>query len=109
MRLYKNNCDIPLFLQIDDSLNSLTQSTQLIQTVFKCDNIIPYTNTITAMKDFVALKEINYICMASSQNKFVLSNLLIAVNLSKYVKRLYVLYIRVKKHLIAAFMKMNGS
>jgi len=30
MRLYKNNCDILLFLHIDNLLNSLTQSTQLM-------------------------------------------------------------------------------
>ena len=30
MRLYENNCDIPLSLQIDDSLNSLIQSTQFM-------------------------------------------------------------------------------
>jgi len=26
IRLYENNCDIPLFLQIDNSLKSLTQT-----------------------------------------------------------------------------------
>ena len=63
-----------------------------MQTVFKCDNIILYTNTIVAMENFVALKEINYVCMASSQNRFVLSDLSITVNLSKYEKALYSLY-----------------
>jgi len=35
--------------------------------------------------------------MASSQNKFTLPNLPIAVNLSKYKKKYYVHYARVKK------------
>jgi len=30
IRLYENNCDISLFLHINDSLNSLTQSTKSI-------------------------------------------------------------------------------
>jgi len=79
MRLYENNCDIPLSLQINDSLNSLTQSTQLIQTVLKCDNTILCTNTMAAIEDFVASKKINYVYMASSQNRFILPNLSIAV------------------------------
>jgi len=80
IKLYENNCDIFFLLQIDDSLNSLTQSTQIH------DNIILYTNTIAVIEDFVTLKEINYACMASSQNRFVLPNSLIAVNLSKCEK-----------------------
>ena len=88
MRLYENNCDISLSLQIDDSLNSLTQSTQLVQTVLKYNYIISCTNTIAAMKDFVAMKKINYACMALNQNRFILPNLPIAVNLSKYKKAL---------------------
>ena len=92
MRLYENNCDISLSLQIDDSLNSLTQSTQLVQTVLKYNYIISCTNTIAAMKDFVAMKKINYACMALSQNRFILPNLPIAVNLSKYKKALWSLY-----------------
>ena len=40
------------------------------------------------MEDFVVLKKINYICMASSQNRFILPNLPIAVNLSKCKKAL---------------------
>jgi len=92
IRLYKNNCNITLSLQIDKLLNSLTQSTQIMQTILKYDNIILCTNIIAKMKDFIALKEINYTCIASSQNKFVLSNSPIAVNLSKYRKILYSLY-----------------
>ena len=44
------------------------------------------------MKDIVALKKIYYACMASSQNGFILPNLPIAVNLSKYKKALWSLY-----------------
>ena len=46
--------------------------------------------------------------MASSQNRFVLPDSSIAVNLFKY-KRYYTLCVRVKKHLMVAFMKMNDS
>ena len=46
IRLHGNNCDIPLFLQIDNSLNSLTQSIQSMQTVFECNNKILYTNVM---------------------------------------------------------------
>ena len=46
IRLHGNNCDIPLFLQIDNSLNSLTQSIQSMQTVFECNNTILYTNVM---------------------------------------------------------------
>ena len=59
---------------------------------------------MVTIEDFVIEKKINYACIALSQNKFVLSNLPIAVN----VKRHYTSYIKIKKHLIAAFMKMNG-
>jgi len=61
---------------------------------------------MAVMEDFVVLKKINYIYMASSQNKFVLPDLPIAVNLSKCEKVLYSLY---KKYLMAAFIKMNDS
>jgi len=63
MKFYKNNCNIPLSLQINDSLNFLTQSTQSMQTILKYDNVIPYANVI---EDFVVSEEINYACMASS-------------------------------------------
>jgi len=43
---------------------------------------------MAAIEDFVALKIINYACMASSQNRFILPNLPIAVNLSKCEKTL---------------------
>jgi len=38
------------------------------------------------------LSGVNYVCMASSQSKFVLSNSSIAVNLSKYEKILCFLF-----------------
>ena len=44
------------------------------------------------MKNFVVSKKINYVFMALSQNKFVLSNLPIVVNFSKYEKTLCFLY-----------------
>ena len=43
---------------------------------------------MAVMEYFVALKEINYSCIASSQNIFALPDLSIAVNLSKYEKAL---------------------
>ena len=63
---------------------------------------------MAVMEDFVASKEIIYTCMASSQNRFVLLNLLIAINLFKYEKTLC-FFIKVKKCLMVAFMKMNSS
>ena len=62
--------------QVDDSLNSLTQSIQLC------------TNLAIVMEDFIGSSRVNYAYMASSQNRFVLSDLLIAVNLSKCEKTL---------------------
>ena len=44
------------------------------------------------MEDFVVSKKINYACIALSQNKFILPNLSIAMNLSKYKKVLCFLY-----------------
>jgi len=41
------------------------------------------------MKDFIGLSRVNYAYMASSQNGFVLPDLPIAINLSKYKKALY--------------------
>ena len=71
---------MPLFLQVDSSLNFLTQSIQF------------YTNVAIAIKDFIGSSRVNYICMASSQSKFVLPGLLTTLNLSKYKKALYFLY-----------------
>jgi len=88
MRLYKNNYNISPFLQIDNSLNFLTQSIQSIQTALKFGNTTTYTNVMTAMENFIVSKEINYVYMASSQSRFVLPNLSIAVNLFKCEKAL---------------------
>ena len=57
-----------------------------MQIILKYNNIILYTNTIVVMEDFVALKKIDYACIASNQNRFILSDLPITVNLSKYKK-----------------------
>ena len=91
-RLYKNNCNISLSLQINNSLNFLTQSIQSMQTALKCGNATTCTNVITVIEDFVVSKKINYIYIASSQSRFVLPDLPIAVNLSKYEKGLCFLY-----------------
>jgi len=63
-----------------------------MQTVLKCDNKISCANMIAIIEDFVVLKEINYVYIVLSQNRFVLPNSSIAVNLSKYEKTLYFLY-----------------
>ena len=47
---------------------------------------------MAVIKNFVVLKKINYTCIALSQNKFIISNLSIIINLSKYKKILYLLY-----------------
>ena len=44
------------------------------------------------MKDSIGLNKVNYVYMASSQNKFVLPDSSIVVNLSKYKKALCSLY-----------------
>jgi len=59
MRLHGNNCNIPLFLQIDNLPNSLTQSIQSMQNVLKCDNTILCTNRMAVIEDFVVSKKIN--------------------------------------------------
>jgi len=84
-----------LFLQIDNSLNFLTQSIQ------------SYTNIVTTIENFIISSRVNYTCIASSQNKFVLPDLSITMNFSN-VRRYYISYIRVKKCSIAAFTKMNN-
>ena len=63
-----------------------------MQTIFKYDNAIIYTNIIATMEDFTIWSRINYTCIASSQSKFVLPNLPITINLSKYEKALCFLY-----------------
>ena len=88
MRLHENNYNISPFLQIDNSLNFLTWFIQSIQTALKFGNATTYTNVMTAMENFIVSKKINYVYMTSSQSSFVLPNLSIAVNLSKYKKAL---------------------
>ena len=53
------------------------------------------------MENFVIPKEINYTYIVLSQNKFVLPNSLIAVNISKCEKVLYFLYKSKKAYLYA--------
>jgi len=60
---------------------------------------------MTVIENFVFSKGINYTYIASSQNKFVLSNLPIAVSFSKCEKILCFLY----KNKKASFMKINVS
>ena len=81
--------NIFLFLQIDNLLNSLTQFTQSMQTVLKYNNAIFCTNVMATMENFVVLKKINYTYIAPSQNKSVLLDLFIVINLSKYKKASY--------------------
>ena len=78
-----------------------------MQTVFKCNNVILCTNIIAVIEKFVVLNKINYVCIASSQNRFVLPDLSIAINLSK-CEKILCFYVRVKKYLMVAFMKMNN-
>ena len=79
-----------------------------MQNILKYDNTISCVNTMAIIKNFVVSNKINYVCIASSQNKFVLLDSFIIVNLSECEKALC-FYIRVKKCFIAAFMKINGS
>jgi len=62
--------------QVDNLLNFLTQFIQ------SC------TNVSIVMEDLIRSSRVNYACMASIQNRFVLLNLPITVNLSKYEKAL---------------------
>ena len=71
-------------------------------------SIQPCTNVVIVMENSIESSRVNYAYMASSQNRFVLPDLPIAINLFE-CKRYYALCVRVKKHLMAAFMKMNGS
>jgi len=82
--------------QVDNSLNFLTQFIQ------------SYTNVAIIMKDSIGSSRVNYIYIALSQNRFVLLDLPIAMNLFKCEKTLC-FCIRIKKHLITAFIKINNS
>ena len=46
---------------------------------------------MAAIEDFIVSKEINYTCIALSQNRFVLSDSFVTMNLSKCEKVLYFL------------------
>jgi len=59
-----------------------------MQTILKYDNATICTNIITTIKDFIVPKDINYACIALSQNKFILPNSSITINLSKCEKAL---------------------
>ena len=68
--------------------------------------MIAYTNIIATIENFAVSSRIMYI--APSQSKFILFDLLITVNFSKYEKTLYYTScIWVKKYLVIAFIKMN--
>jgi len=87
-----NQLYVPFFFQVNNSLNFLTQSIQ------------PYTNIAIVMEDFIGSSRVNYTCMASSKNRFVLPNLSIAINLSKCEKILCSLY-KGKKSSYGSFYK----
>ena len=70
---------MPFLFQVNDLLNFLTQPIQLC------------TNVDIVMENFIGLSRVNYACIASTQNRFVLPDLPIAVNLFKYKKTLYFL------------------
>jgi len=76
---HDNQLYVPFPFQVDDSLNSLTQSIQ------------PYTNVSIVIMNFIGSSRVNYAHITSSQNRFVLPNSTIAVNLSKCKKALYFL------------------
>ena len=71
---------MPFPFQVDDSLNSLTQSIQ------SC------TNVAIVIKDSIGSSRVNCVYIAFNQNKFVLPDLSIIVNLSKCKKVLCLLY-----------------
>ena len=58
------------------------------------------------IEDFVISKEMNYIYMTPSQNKFVYLTCLL-LWISPNVKKHCASYVRVKKYLIVVFMKIN--
>ena len=65
---------MPFPFQVDDSLNSLTQSIQ------------PCTNVAIVIEDFIGSSRVNCVYMAFNKNKSVLPDLSIIVNLSKCEK-----------------------
>jgi len=87
---HDNQLYVPFPFQVNDSLNFLTQSIQ------SC------TNVAIVIEDSIRSSRVNYACMASSQNRFVLPDSPITVNLSKYKKALCSLY-KGKKALHGSF------
>ena len=69
-----NQLYMPFPFQVDDSLNSLTQSIQ------------PCTNVAIVIEDFIGSSRVNCVYMAFNKNKSVLPDLSIIVNLSKCEK-----------------------
>ena len=67
---------MPFPFQVNNLLNSLTQPIQ------------PCTNVDVVIKDSIGSSRVNYVCMALSQNEFILPDSSIAVNLSKCEKTL---------------------
>jgi len=63
-----------------------------MQTVLIYNSAIFYANVMAVIENFVISKEINYAYMVLSQNKFVLPDSPVAVNISKCEKTLYFLY-----------------
>ena len=62
-----------------------------------------------AIEDIIESDRVNCVYIAFDQNKFVLSDLFITVNLFKYEKALCFLCKSKKKHFMVAFIKINGS
>ena len=89
-----NQLYILFLFQVNDSLNFLTQSIQ------------SYTNVAIIIEDSIESSKVNCVYMVSNQNKFYLTCLLLWI--SPNMKKYCISCIRVKKHLIAAFMKING-
>ena len=75
-----NQLYVPFLFQVNDSLNFLTQSIQ------------PCTNVTIVMENSIGSSRVNCAYMALNQNKFVLSNLSIIVNLFKCEKALCLSY-----------------
>jgi len=65
MKLYRNNCDISLLLQIDNSLNSLTQSIQLswyAWTFYKTNILLLYCIILCILKSSISFSvSYNYV------------------------------------------------
>ena len=73
-----------------------------MQTVLKYDNVIACTNVMAIVENLRTSSRINYVYMASSQSKFTLPNLPIAV-------KILCSLCKSKKYLITAFIKINSS